>query len=598
MTTVDMSSIRKRIAERSRRMRRAAHIRLQLQRVVAYQEKERKKTEAARRSRLRAVANWHNHAASKEQPSSQKPRATRVSFAPSVQVSQIPVAADQILPPPVSAPIGVALRPRSPLPDTSLSLRAAILYAKYCSNRPNDSDSGSDGDAINMDQSSSLLRLSHTAQLIADLTENDGEDDSDQVDPDFVPVLDSVSESNISAPAVLTRARSPQPKRVVPDQLSTKPTLVKTVCDKRPRAHLEVTDVPSGSSLPVSLSSIHSGKSTPESENDADSDDGFICEDSSESHFNGADSARNLSKTTGKGKCLDEASTSSITDSRSKGADAAPQAKRRKLSLSSTASCSDNAGITSDNTSCKPSNPACPQTSTSDLRSASEEQYGDDGPGDAGNGDLVMQAENKDHEIGSNLNDVISSHADSTKKRNGMKAGADALGAPVRASSSTLNGLPCKEIETCDTLPNGRHSKTTQVKLPKEESKENGIGLLDRSAGIATLPKKPNGTNLERSSKQEESSDGSDDDADLDGLFSTISKRKAEVRRAKTVKASEKMRKDDVGNSSGPGHSNMSPKKGRQYTEEGYRILTMDEIKADQPEGLNGECPFDCSCCF
>jgi Eukaryotic protein of unknown function (DUF1764) len=39
---------------------------------------------------------------------------------------------------------------------------------------------------------------------------------------------------------------------------------------------------------------------------------------------------------------------------------------------------------------------------------------------------------------------------------------------------------------------------------------------------------------------------------------------------------------------------------GRQrYTEDGLRILTEDDIKAENASSaLNGECPFDCSCCF
>jgi Eukaryotic protein of unknown function (DUF1764) len=36
----------------------------------------------------------------------------------------------------------------------------------------------------------------------------------------------------------------------------------------------------------------------------------------------------------------------------------------------------------------------------------------------------------------------------------------------------------------------------------------------------------------------------------------------------------------------------------QRYTKDGLRILTEDDIKAENTQELNGECPFDCSCCF
>jgi hypothetical protein len=36
----------------------------------------------------------------------------------------------------------------------------------------------------------------------------------------------------------------------------------------------------------------------------------------------------------------------------------------------------------------------------------------------------------------------------------------------------------------------------------------------------------------------------------------------------------------------------------QRYTKDGLRILTEDDIKAENTQDLNGECPFDCSCCF
>jgi hypothetical protein len=35
-----------------------------------------------------------------------------------------------------------------------------------------------------------------------------------------------------------------------------------------------------------------------------------------------------------------------------------------------------------------------------------------------------------------------------------------------------------------------------------------------------------------------------------------------------------------------------------RYTEDGLRILTYDDIKAENTQELTGDCPFDCSCCY
>lgn len=82
---------------------------------------------------------------------------------------------------------------------------------------------------------------------------------------------------------------------------------------------------------------------------------------------------------------------------------------------------------------------------------------------------------------------------------------------------------------------------------------------------------------------------------DIDALFSKIKKTKQKVEAAnaelqKLKVEAPKVAKnidDDLGLN----------KKGREYTEEGFPIYSVEELKLGQG-GDTTDCPFDCWCCF
>lgn len=102
---------------------------------------------------------------------------------------------------------------------------------------------------------------------------------------------------------------------------------------------------------------------------------------------------------------------------------------------------------------------------------------------------------------------------------------------------------------------------------------------------------------------QKASSSDSEDEEELDNLFGDLVKQRA-ARKAKQLEQQEKEQQEKEQ------QEKRSPKKVKngatgkhrsspaRYTKDGLRILTYDDIAADQPKGLNGACPFDCSCCF
>lgn len=86
------------------------------------------------------------------------------------------------------------------------------------------------------------------------------------------------------------------------------------------------------------------------------------------------------------------------------------------------------------------------------------------------------------------------------------------------------------------------------------------------------------------------------DAEEIESLFGDLSKRKAAIKGRQSSKQKESSRKGPKERENGKKkRSHDSP---ARYTEDGLRIVTIDDIAADQPEGLNGKCPFDCSCCF
>ncbi len=84
---------------------------------------------------------------------------------------------------------------------------------------------------------------------------------------------------------------------------------------------------------------------------------------------------------------------------------------------------------------------------------------------------------------------------------------------------------------------------------------------------------------------------------DLEDMFAGLVKSKAE-RRAAAVKKEKTL--GEEASKKKPNGASPSRASGNaiRYTEDGLRVYTYDDIAADQPKGLNGPCPFDCSCCF
>lgn len=76
---------------------------------------------------------------------------------------------------------------------------------------------------------------------------------------------------------------------------------------------------------------------------------------------------------------------------------------------------------------------------------------------------------------------------------------------------------------------------------------------------------------------------------EIDDIFSSKKKQPLEKKQVKAVRPIEK--DDDFNDSKG--------EKGgkRRYTEDGFPIYTLDELKIGRG-GDTDDCPFDCNCCF
>lgn len=89
------------------------------------------------------------------------------------------------------------------------------------------------------------------------------------------------------------------------------------------------------------------------------------------------------------------------------------------------------------------------------------------------------------------------------------------------------------------------------------------------------------------------------DEEEIDSMFGELVKKRAAKKEQLAVESPKRQQnslKTSKQNQNGKvKHARESP---ARYTEDGLRIVSYDDIAADQPKGLNGACPFDCSCCF
>lgn len=181
------------------------------------------------------------------------------------------------------------------------------------------------------------------------------------------------------------------------------------------------------------------------------------------------------------------------------------------------------------------------------------------------------------------------------------------------SSSSTVTNRTADPVTDVISKTHSSDSKSSRLRH-NNASKEAVSNVTSHPAPLSSQENEPSmSTDKDKQLEQDrpESGGNDNDDNDIDNLFATLVKVKAANKASKEAKAredqNEKRRKnDDVGAGR---RSPVKPKSrtsasaslksgARRYTEEGFRIMSMEEIASDQPPGLNGSCPFDCSCCF
>lgn len=171
-----------------------------------------------------------------------------------------------------------------------------------------------------------------------------------------------------------------------------------------------------------------------------------------------------------------------------------------------------------------------------------------------------------------------------------------ALAESTDASTEPKTGRACvavvdSESQSVNALSSETQSKKRRhvidphgpVKRTKQsvDSGVNGLSrvVLDSSKQADTTASSPNGVE-----KAEE--------VDIDILFA--GKRKKSSSQNKDSHGQTPQVTDDKLETGGHPGRNVH----QRYTEDGLRILTEDDIKAENTLDLNGDCPFDCSCCF
>lgn len=105
-----------------------------------------------------------------------------------------------------------------------------------------------------------------------------------------------------------------------------------------------------------------------------------------------------------------------------------------------------------------------------------------------------------------------------------------------------------------------------------------------------------NGNSSGRSNSAADHAD--EEEEEIDNLFDGLVKQKAARKAARATVLEAEGGKAGDGEEGKVEGLRRGKETGPRYTEDGLRIVTYGEIAADQPKGLNGPCPFDCSCCF
>ncbi|KAA8494759.1 hypothetical protein FVE85_3000 [Porphyridium purpureum] len=180
------------------------------------------------------------------------------------------------------------------------------------------------------------------------------------------------------------------------------------------------------------------------------------------------------------------------------------------------------------------------------------------------------------------------------------RASAPALGAVVPRTKRAA-------VESRRVNDNGieRTHKKLITRQRRTEVAEAKDGIAGSIAAHARAGKKDAASASDRlPARGSDPEEGGDtDEFDLDALFASKKptvpgkRSKSEAMAATSGGMAIKRAPPGLGlGSSVPGRNGKAGP--ARYTDEGYRVWTYDEIAADQPEGLNGPCPWDCSCCF
>ena len=142
----------------------------------------------------------------------------------------------------------------------------------------------------------------------------------------------------------------------------------------------------------------------------------------------------------------------------------------------------------------------------------------------------------------------------------------------------------CFDVSTVDES-NSDNSDSRSIS-PKIQ---NGTPSLSKGKRMSSEKKRKKGER-EAATASEDSAQTQEQSSDNDEMSDIFSGLK------KPMRSSRRADRNQIKSISSNGTRN--PRGRPKVTEEGWKVYSMDELKADQPENLNGPCPFDCSCCF
>lgn len=204
-------------------------------------------------------------------------------------------------------------------------------------------------------------------------------------------------------------------------------------------------------------------------------------------------------------------------------------------------------------------------------------------------------------------------HNVKTVRANGVDQSPDTIGRNKKGAKTDRGEKPSPEAPSeptgrvllISTTKNADRKKGTSQQISSTQTKSKKREKPSASTAVRGSPQKKQKSNGTRAtipdSDQQDKPSESEDDQDLDNMFGNLVRMKAANRASheKKAKLEKQLQNGEDSNlvSSQRAKSN-SKKSPSRFTEDGLRIMTYDEIAADQPPGLNGECPFDCACCF